>query len=139
MRSGGPLVWKAERQESTSLSSCKAEIRATNMGAPLTVKTRSMISSLSNLGYPINNTALPTNLYNDNNACVKWCHNLTTKGNHHIKNCKNSTHERVVDGTITVTHVSSKCNVLTNLPKKCKMVPTSVSSATCSCAKLATT
>jgi hypothetical protein len=52
MQSGGPLVWKAKRQECTSLSSCKAEIQATYMGARLTVNTRNMISNLSNLGYP---------------------------------------------------------------------------------------
>jgi hypothetical protein len=111
MQSGGPLVWKAERQERTSLSSCKTKIRATNMGARLTVNTRNMISSLSNLGYPIDNTALPTPLHNNNDACVKWCHNMTTKGNRHIKNHENSTHEWVADGTIIVTHVSSKCNI----------------------------
>jgi hypothetical protein len=111
MRSGGPLVWKAEHQERTSLSSCKAEIRATNMGARLTINTRNMISSLSNLSYPINDTALPTPLYNHNHTCMKWCHNMTTKGNRHIKNCENSTRKWVADNTITVTHVSSKCNV----------------------------
>jgi hypothetical protein len=36
---------------------------------------------------------------------------MTTKGNRHIKNSENSTREWVADGTITVTHVSSKCNV----------------------------
>ncbi len=77
------------------------------MGARLT----KMISSLSDLGYPIDDTTLPTPLYNDNDACVKWCHNMTTKGNHHNKNRKNSMGEWVADGTITVTHVDGKCNV----------------------------
>jgi hypothetical protein len=110
MQSGGPLAWKADRQERTALSSCEAKIRATNMGARLTVNTRHMISSLSDLGYPIDDTTLPTPLYNDNDACVKWCYNMTTKGNHHIRNCKNSTCKWVADGTITATHVASKCN-----------------------------
>jgi hypothetical protein len=30
---GGPITWKADRQDWTSLSSCEAEIRATNMGS----------------------------------------------------------------------------------------------------------
>jgi hypothetical protein len=81
MQSGGPLTWKNDRQERTALSSCKAKIRATNMGACLTVNTSNMISSLSDLGYPIDDTTLPTPLYNDNDACVKWCHNMTPKGN----------------------------------------------------------
>ncbi len=111
MQSGGPLAWKTDRQECTALSSCKVEIQATNMGARLTINTRNMISSLSDLGYPIDDTTLPTLLFNDNNACVKWCHNMTTNGNHHIKNRENSTRERVADGTITVTPVAGKCNV----------------------------
>ena len=111
MRSGGPIAWKAERQERTSLSSCEAEIRATNMGSRLTVNTRNMISSLSDLGYPIVDCQSSTPLYNDNDACVKWCHNMTTKGNRHIENKENSTREWVADGTITVSHVSGKYNV----------------------------
>jgi hypothetical protein len=39
MCSGGPISWKAEQQERTSLSLCKAEIQATNTGLRLTVNT----------------------------------------------------------------------------------------------------
>ena len=82
------------------------------MGARLTVNTRNMISSLADLCYPIEDTTSPPSpLYNDNDACAKWCHNMTTKGNRHIKNRKNSTCEWVADGTITVTHIAGKCNV----------------------------
>ena len=93
MRSGGPIAWKANRQERTSLSSCEAEIRATNMGSRLTVNTRNMISSLADLGYPISDCESSTPLYNNNDACVKWCHNMTTKGNRHIEHRENSKHE----------------------------------------------
>jgi hypothetical protein len=80
-RSGGPIMWKMELQDRTLLSLCDAEIRATNMDARLTVNLRNMILHLQSLGYPINDTDIATPLYNDNKACVKWCHNLTTKGN----------------------------------------------------------
>jgi len=40
----------------------------------------------------------------------KWCHNLTTKGNRHIEHRENATREWVADGTITIAHVSGKCN-----------------------------
>jgi hypothetical protein len=60
MCSGGPIFWKADRQERTSLSSCEAEIRLTNMGSRLTVNTCNMISHLSSLGYPIDDTTCPT-------------------------------------------------------------------------------
>jgi hypothetical protein len=111
MQSPGPITWKANHQDCTSLSSCKAKIRATNMGSCLMVNTRNMISSLSDLGYPIHDTNSPTPLYNDNGASVKCCHNMTTKGNRHIENWENATHEWVTDGTTSVTHVSGKCNV----------------------------
>jgi hypothetical protein len=81
------------------------------MGLHLTVNTRNMISSLLDLGYPIDDCESSTPLYNDNVACVKWCHNMMTKGNCHIKNKENSIREWVADGTISVSHVSGKCNV----------------------------
>jgi hypothetical protein len=109
-RSGGPITWKAERQERTSLSTCEAEIRATNMGSRLTVNLRNLILNLQSIGYPIDDTDIATPLYNDNEACVKWCHNLTTKGNRHIEHRENATREWVADGSIAVSHVSSKCN-----------------------------
>jgi hypothetical protein len=68
MRSGGPISWKADRQDWTSLSLCKAEIRATNTGSCLTVNTRNMISSLLSLGYPIKDAEIAMPLYNDNHA-----------------------------------------------------------------------
>ncbi len=111
MHSGGPIAWKAKHQERTSLSSCKAEIRATNMGLRLTVNTTNIISSLTALGYPIRDTFSQTPFYNVNDACVKWCHNMTTKGNHHIEYWENSTRECVANGTIAVSHVNGKCNV----------------------------
>jgi hypothetical protein len=70
-----------------------------------------MISSLSKLGYPIHDANSPTPSYSNNDTCVKWCHNMTTKGKRYIKNWENKTSEWVANGTISVTHVSSKCNV----------------------------
>jgi hypothetical protein len=69
-----------------------------------------MISSLSSLGYPIRDTKATTLLYNNNKACIKWCHNMTTKGNRHIEQCKNAVQEWVADSTLTVLHVSGKTN-----------------------------
>ena len=63
MHSGGPISWKAEQQERTSLSLCKAEIWATNTNLHLTVNTWNMITSLSSLGYSICNTKTVTPPY----------------------------------------------------------------------------
>jgi hypothetical protein len=108
--SGGPITWKTDCQEQTALSSCELEICATNMGLRLTVNICNMISHLSSLGYPISDATTPTPLFNDNEACVQWCHNMTTKGNCHIENRENSVRKWVEDGTLTVTHISGKCN-----------------------------
>jgi hypothetical protein len=109
-RSGGQLTWKTDRQDHTALRLCKAEISAMNMGSCLTINIRNMISHLANCGFPINDTSLATLIYNDNNACIKWCHNLTSKGNHHIELRENVTREWVDNGSITVSHVSGKSN-----------------------------
>ncbi len=111
MRSSSPISCKAEWQERKSLSSCEAEIRATNTDLRLTVNAHNMISSLLSLGYPICNTDMATPLYNNNDACVKWCHNMTTKGNRHIENRKNAVHEWVANGTLTILHVNGKTNI----------------------------
>jgi hypothetical protein len=109
-RSGGPIMWKAERQDRTALSSCEAEIRATNLSSRLTINSRNLIEHLSTNGYPIHDTASPTPIWNDNDACVKWCHNMTSKGNRHIELRENSTREWIGDGSITVSHVNGKVN-----------------------------
>ena len=108
--SGGPIIWKMDQQDCTSLSSCKAKIRATNMGSCLTINLQNMILHLQSLSYPINDTDMATPLYNNNDACVKGCHNLTTKCNQHIDIRENATRKWVQDGIITVSHVNGKCN-----------------------------
>ena len=70
-QSGGPITWKAECQERTALSSCDAEIRATNMSSHLTINTRNMISHLANCGFTITNASIATPVFDNNNACVK--------------------------------------------------------------------
>jgi hypothetical protein len=52
-----------------------------------------MISHLADCGFPINNTSFATPVYNDNDAFVNWCHNMTSKGKHHIKLKENVMHE----------------------------------------------
>ncbi len=54
--------------------------------------------------------ASPTPIWNNNDACVKWCHNMTSKGNRHIELRENSTREWIGDGSITVSHVNGKLN-----------------------------
>jgi hypothetical protein len=59
-------------------------------------------------------------VYNDNKACVKWCHNTTTKGNCHIEHQENTVKEWVEDGSIIVSHIRGKCNPSVILTKEMK-------------------
>jgi hypothetical protein len=70
-----------------------------------------MISSLFSLGYPICDTKTATPLYNDNEACIKWFHNMMTKGNCHTEQHENAVCEWVANGILTVLHVSGKTNI----------------------------
>jgi hypothetical protein len=90
------------------------------MGSCLTINMCNMILHLSACGYPINDASFPTSIYNNNDACVKWCHNMTSKGNHHIELQENVTREWVDKGAITVSHVSGKSNPANIFTKEIK-------------------
>ena len=109
-KNGGPLGWLSERQERTSLSSCEAEIRATSATSKKVVDFRNICRSVTDSGFPIPDIDHPTLLYNDNEACVKWSHNMTSKGARHIELRENSVREWVQDKTIKVKHVPGKTN-----------------------------
>jgi hypothetical protein len=109
-KNGGLLGWLSECQECTSLSSCEAEIRATSATSKKVVDLRNLSLSLTELGYPIADIAQPTLIYNDNDACVRWSYNMTSKAAHHIKLRENSVREWVQDKTIAVKHIAGKIN-----------------------------
>ena len=92
-RMGGPIAWKAIRQVKTSLSSCEAEIRATNEGVKLTMGVRHLAEALSDLGILLPDASLPTDLYNDNHSCVIWANSTTTKGIRHMELREDSVRE----------------------------------------------
>eukprot|EP00557_Chaetoceros_sp_GSL56_P002018 CAMPEP_0176495642 /NCGR_PEP_ID=MMETSP0200_2-20121128/10769_1 /TAXON_ID=947934 /ORGANISM="Chaetoceros sp., Strain GSL56" /LENGTH=849 /DNA_ID=CAMNT_0017893541 /DNA_START=929 /DNA_END=3474 /DNA_ORIENTATION=+ len=52
----------------------------------------------------------PIPIQNDNEAAVKWSHNMTTKGLRHIQMRENAVHEQVQLGFITVEHIGGKHN-----------------------------
>jgi hypothetical protein len=53
---------------------------------------------------------LPTVLYNDNDACVKCSHNMTSKAAHHIELQENSDQEWVQSKVLLVKHFAGKIN-----------------------------
>ena len=109
-RMGGPTSWKGERQPRTSLSSCEAEIRATDVGSRITVATRNFSRHFAASGIVLGDAKKATKLYNDNSACVQWSHNMTTKSMRWVELPENSIREWVQDGTLDVCHVQGVDN-----------------------------
>jgi hypothetical protein len=109
-RQGGPIAWTAVPQERTSLSSCKAEIRATNKVPKLLMGIRHLADDIQKNGYDIVDTAEASPLYNDNELCVKWSHNMIKKQIRHMEMRENAVREWVQDAFLKVIHVSGRIN-----------------------------
>jgi hypothetical protein len=77
-KNGGPIGWLGKCQERTSLSLCEAKICATNATSKKAVDFRNLSCSMLDSGHFLPHIDSPTVLYNNNNACVKWLHNLTS-------------------------------------------------------------
>ncbi len=110
-KNSGPLGWLSEHQERTSLSSCKAEIRATSATSKKVVNLLNLCLSFTESGFPISDIDKLTLIYNDNDACVKWSHNMISKAARHIELHKNLVCKWVQDKTIAVKHVAGKINL----------------------------
>ena len=109
-RTGGPVGWLGERQNRTALSSCEAEIRATNATSKKVVDSRIMCQSMVEFGHDIADVTSPTILFNDNYACVRWSYNMTSKAARHIELRENSVREWIQSKLLSVKHVSGKLN-----------------------------
>ncbi|KAL7549915.1 hypothetical protein ACHAWF_013170 [Thalassiosira exigua] len=109
-RSGGPIVWLSEHQDRTSHSSCEVEIHATSAAAKDTRLVCHVIAGLREHDYPIKGDVEATVIYNDNEACVQWSHNMTMKCTRHMKNKENSLREWVQEGSLAVRHVRGRVN-----------------------------
>ncbi len=132
-RTGGPLGWLGEHQDRTALRSCEAEIRATNATSKKVDDFCNLCTSMCTSGHRLPDATQLTLLYNDNNACVQWSHNMTSKAARHIKLCENSVREWVQDKLSPSGMSLAKSTLRIYLPKKCVMVPTSDVYGTLSC------
>ena len=133
-KNGGPIGWLWERQDRTSLSSCEAEIHATNATSKKVVDFRNLSRSVSDAGYNIPDVDALTLIYNDNDACVKWSYNMTSKAAWHIELRENSVREngfRIGPSTLS-TSLARLIQQISSL-KKCAMVRISVAYETHSC------
>jgi hypothetical protein len=107
---GGPIGLLGERQECTSLSSCEAEIHAMNATSKKVVDSRNLCFSISEPCHPPLDATLLTVLYNDNDACVNWSYNMTSKVAHHIESRESLVREWVQEKSIKVVHVAGTTN-----------------------------
>jgi hypothetical protein len=109
-RQGGPIAWTAVRQERTSLSLCKAEIHATNEVSKLLMGICHHADDVRMNGHDIVDTVEASPLYNYNELCIKWSHNMTTKQIRHMEMQENAVREWVHDAFLKVLHVSGRIN-----------------------------
>ena len=120
LRMSGPTSWKAERQDRTSLSTGESEIKATNTASKLTVSTRHFADGFTRNGVPLTDTDAPTPVHNDNEACVQWCHNMTSKSTNHMEMWENSVREWIHDRSLDIKHVPGLCNIADIFTKEIK-------------------
>ena len=104
----GPLHWTSKRQTITARSTAEAEIYATDECTKNILHIRNILEDLHLLS-----TFCPqsTPIYNDNNACVLWSSNMTTKGLRHIQIRENAVRESIQNKTIGVHHIAGSINI----------------------------
>ncbi len=78
-RQGGLIAWIAVRQERTSLNFCEDEIHTTNEVSKLLMGICNLSESVHSSGFDIPDTTATSPLYNDNEYCIRWSHNMTMK------------------------------------------------------------
>jgi Reverse transcriptase (RNA-dependent DNA polymerase). len=106
---GGPLHWVSKRQSITARSSTEAEIYAVDECTKCLQHVSNILSDLHLLHLFTHNEPIP--IRNDNEAAVKWSHNMTTRGLRHIQMRENAVREQVQQGFITVEHIGGKHNL----------------------------
>ena len=103
--SGGPLIWKCNKETCISCSSCKAEIKATDKCAKNVQWMRNLLDDLDLL------CPSPTPIYNNDQAAIIWCNTSSTKGMRHYNIRENTVQEAInKHKEVSVHHVGGKTN-----------------------------
>ena len=113
----GPLHWMSRRQTVTANSSAEAEIYATNECVKFLLELVQIFDFLE-----IRQTFMPgTNIiYNDNQACVNWSRQCTTKGLRHIQMKENHVRENIQSNFVCIRHIEGKLNLADLFTKEMK-------------------
>ena len=113
--SGGPLIWKSQKEKRTSRSSCEAEVKATDECTRSVQWLRNVLTDLDLC------PADPTPIYNDNQVAVLWSKTSSTKGMRHYNIRENAVREALHKyNEITVLHIGGKVNPADILTKEHK-------------------
>ncbi len=105
---GGPIHWVSKQQTITARSSAEAEIYATDECTKFLLYLQYILQDLE---LATKHMPPKTKIYNDNEACVCWTHNLTTKGLRHIQIRENAVRESIQTKLIDVLHIAGKNNL----------------------------
>jgi hypothetical protein len=69
-----------------------------------------LAESVRDNGHNILDTTNASPLYNNNESCVRWSHNMTTKQIQHMEMRENAIHEWVQDASLQILHVPGRIN-----------------------------
>ena len=105
MRCGGPIAWKAVRQDRCSRSTCEAEIRAVDEA---TKEVLSLRHRCDDMGLP--DSSSPTTVFNDNRGTCDWSKGTSTKGMRHLNLRDCAVRDSLQAGEIDIQHISGTVN-----------------------------
>jgi hypothetical protein len=113
----GPLHWVSKRQKVTAGSSAEAEIYAMDECIKFLLELVQVMEFLE-----VKHIFMPdTNIvYNDNQACVNWSKQCTTKGLRHIQMKENRVRENIISSFVTIRHIEGKINLADIFTKEMK-------------------
>jgi hypothetical protein len=98
----------SKRQTITARSSTEAEIYATDECVKALMHVEMLLKGLQ---LSDDFMPRPNTIYNDNNACVQWSRNSTTKGLRHVQIRENAIRESVQNGFVCIKHIAGKINM----------------------------
>ena len=99
----GPVMWISMQQAFIAISSAKAEMYVTDECTKNILHIMNILTDIKLTSKFIKH--VPVTIQNDNNACMWWSKNITTKGLRHVQIHKHVMHKDVSMGLFTVKHI----------------------------------
>lgn len=105
MRCGGPIAWRAARQDRCSRSTCEAEVTAIDEATKDVLSLRHRCEDMH-----LPDSSIPTPVFNDNSGAVQWSKNTTSKGMRHVNVRHCAVRDSVRAKEIAIFHINGKVN-----------------------------